>query len=844
MADLHDYNAKRDFGVTPEPAGSHRPTNGRKRTQTLSFVVQKHDARHLHYDFRLELDGVLLSWAVPKGPSLDPKTKRLAVETEPHPLDYAHFEGVIPKGQYGGGTVMVWDRGTWQPEGDPRQGYESGHLKFTLAGAKLGGKWHLVRRGEERNWLLFKARDAAVKEKSGLPITQKRPESAKTGRSLAEIAERRDAVGQGHEVPRVDGRAPRSTVLGPSALAGARKGRVSPIGPQLATLVDRVPTGDAWIHETKYDGYRVLVHREGKSVRCLTRSGKDWTDRMPFLADAVMALPVESVILDGELCALRAGQTDFQSLQNTLSQASATGLVYYAFDLLAWEGWDLRRVALSERKDALAELLGTVELDPIRYSDHVRGSGPEFYEVACENGLEGIISKRASSAYSSRRGRDWLKIKCARRQEVLIGGYTDPSGSRQHLGALLVGVHDERGRLTYRGKVGTGFTRQTLRDLHEKLLPLERRQPPFSNPPRESRGVHWLEPQLVAEVEFAELTTDGRFRHPRFKGLRQDKPPKRITMETTQALVQEPPRGAASASVELPSPITHPNRILYAEQGTTKRQLAEYYVRMARWMLPHVANRPLTLVRCPEGQAKECFFQKHVTKGMPDAIKESLVMESGKPARYITVQDTSGLVALVQIGTLEVHTWGARADRLDRPDQLVFDLDPGEGVEWGQVADAALTVRAVLAELGLESFLKTTGGKGLHVTVPVDRRTDWSTTKAFCKNVSEAICRVNPERYVCVMTKAKRRGRIFIDYLRNGRGATSIAPFSTRARPGAPVATPLAWDELSHDDRPRAYTIETQAARCARLSQDPWIGYFDVRQSITSRALRAAGVGG
>jgi len=790
--------------------------------------VQKHDATTLHYDFRLELDGVLLSWAVPKGPSLDPADKRLAIQTEDHPLEYGAFEGVIPEGHYGAGTVLVWDHGTWAPDGDARAAYRKGHLNFSLQGKKLHGRWHLVRRGSAKSWLLFKSRDEFAKKGKGAALVEQEPDSVLSGRSLAEVAgTKRSATGvKRRTTPAKPARARRVDL---AALTGARGAKLpSDVLPELATLVTEVPEGDDWLHEMKFDGYRILLEVNGSRVRCLTRRGNDWADRLPHLVRDVASRDLPPTLLDGELCVLESdGTTNFQRLQNSLNADADADVVYFAFDLLYHDGNDLRGVPLAQRKQALAELLSQIGASRIRLSDHVVGHGAAFFREACARGLEGILCKRADSRYRSERTRDWVKVKCLRRHEVVIGGFTDPGGSRSHFGALLVGTHDEQGGLVYRGKVGTGYTDQSLGELHQRLRKLTRERPAFVNPPRgaEARKVHWVEPKLLAEVEYTELTRDGKLRHPRFRGLREDKPKGKVTLEP-------------SASVELPIALTHPDRLLYPDQGLTKRALAEYFVKIADWMLPHVQNRILTLVRCPQGQGGPCFFQKHAGKGLPGALHTVGIQEKDKLADYLVAKDVAGLVALVQMGALEIHGWGARADRPEQPDQLVFDLDPGPGVDWDGVVSATLAVRDQLAELGLQSFAKTTGGKGLHVVVPVQRRADWEVTKLFCRSVAERVCRSEPKKFVCTMSKAKRQGRVFIDYLRNSRGATSICAFSPRATAGAPVSTPIGWSEVSAELRPSRHNVQTIPDRLASLVSDPWEGYAEVHQAITKQMLR------
>jgi bifunctional non-homologous end joining protein LigD len=835
---LEHYQRRRDFARTPEPRGQAQAGNG------FSFVVQKHAARQLHYDFRLELDGVLLSWAVPKGPSLDPSAKRLAMQTEDHPVDYGDFEGVIPKGEYGGGTVLVWDRGRWIPEGDPRDAYRRGRLTFALEGQRLHGRFHLVRtRGRAdkngaRSWLLFKSGDPAAERGSDTQVVDEHPASVISGRTLEQVASDPDRVwhSQPHGTP-----APRAP--DPAQHKRARKAALPPfVAPQLATLVDAAPDGGDWLHELKLDGYRILARIDRGEVRLLTRHGNDWSARMPALQRALAALPLARALIDGELCVLRAdGVSDFQRLQNSLAAGKDDACTYFAFDLLYLADRDLRALPLLERKALLHEALAAAGAGEgrVRYNDHVQGDGPHFFARACELGVEGVISKRKDAPYTSGRSRAWLKIKCTSREEFVIGGYTEPSGSRSHFGALLLGSYDEQGALRYAGKVGTGFSQQSLGELHAVLSRLQQNNAPFANPPRgsEARGVHWLKPELVAEVQYAERTADGLVRHASFCGLRSDKPAREVHAERAQRVesVQAKPASSAPAAQLR---LTHPRRVLYPEAGITKTDLALYYLRVAPDMLPHVANRPLAIVRCPEGQAAGCFFQKHPSRGLPRAIGRVRVEEAQGAADHMMIDSAEGLIGLVQIGALEIHTWGARADRLEHPDQLVFDLDPDAGLPWPRTIEAAQRVRARLAELGLTAFLKTTGGKGLHVVVPIEPRTPWDDAKRFGKAVVDGIAREEPRKYLATTSKAKRKGKVFLDYLRNGRGATAVCAYSTRARPGAPVSAPLAWDELDAHLRPERFNLRSMPERIA--SADPWRGFFELRQSITAAMRRAA----
>jgi bifunctional non-homologous end joining protein LigD len=652
------------------------------------------------------------------------------------------------------------------------------------------------------------------------------------------------------------------------------------VSPQLATLVSDPPRGDEWVHELKFDGYRVLFELQDGKVRGVTRNGKDWTDRFGVVVRAVADLPARSALLDGEVAVLLPnGTTSFQALQNALGNGSEE-LVYFAFDLLYLDGYDLRGASLLQRKEALAALLaGQPAEGTIRFSDHVQGSGDAFYRHACSYALEGMISKRADRPYQAGRSKDWLKVKCLKRQEFVIVGFTDPEGSRTGLGALLLAVNDndgDDGELVFAGKVGTGFNARTLLDLRKRLGKLERKTPAFQKAPRgaEARRSHWVEPRLVAEVAFTEWTEDGILRHPTFQGLREDKSPSEVVREEARPTSEVAPKKAPAkkavakktmakkvakrAKSDVPAlgperdpqevteiagvKITNPGRVLYPEQGLTKRELALFYERIAAWILPHLKNRPLTLVRCPEGHAKQCFYQKHVNDQFPASIKRVQVEEGGGSVPYGAVDSLTGLISLVQMGVLEIHIWGSHLDDIERPDYVVFDLDPDVGLGWDRVVEGSLRVRELLEGLGLRTWLKTTGGKGLHVCVPLVRRGEWDEVKAFTKAVVETIVAQEPSRYTSKLPKASRKGKIFIDYLRNGRGATSIAAYSTRARPNAPVSTPLFWEELETDVRANTYTVRNLPERLESLGEDPWAGFLKERQSITAAMKKAVGM--
>ncbi|HEY1261277.1 MAG TPA: DNA ligase D [Stellaceae bacterium] len=860
---LTEYKRKRDFNKTPEPAG--HPVAAKKKA-ALSFVVQKHAARRLHYDFRLELDGVLKSWAVPRGPSLDPGEKRLAVHVEDHPLEYGGFEGVIPQGQYGGGTVLLWDRGRWTPlDPNPIAAYEKGSLKFELDGEKLHGRWALVRMGgkaaQERgdNWLLIKERDDEAVPGSGGAVVEDNPLSVASGREMAQIAAERDRVWESNrEEPDIPPASSKPAAKPrPMRVAGAHKAPL-PDRPQaqLAKLADRPPDGPDWLHEIKYDGYRLLGRIDKGAVRLVTRNGLDWTAKFPALAERLAALPVETAVIDGEIVALNAdGTTTFAGLQDKISTGHTDALIFYAFDLLYQDGWDLTSAPLEDRKAALAGIVPPDSAGMVRYSDHQAGDGPAFFAEACRFGIEGIVSKRRDKPYRPGRNDNWRKIKCANREEFVVVGFTDPAGRRQGIGALLLGFYDPKGTLHYAGRVGTGFGDEMLARLRERLDRIERRNRPVAALPKgvSLKGVHWTEPSLVAEIRYGNWTSDRILRHAAFEGLREDKNAREVVREEP-AMVEpaEPidpktgdpgePRARDGSMTIQGVRLTHPDRVLYPDQGITKLDLAHYYTAIADWALPHLAHRPLSLVRCPEGQGKTCFFQKHVGSGVPDQLGRVEIPEKTGSETYLVIEDLAGLVSLVQMGVLEIHPWGSTIKKLETPDRVTFDLDPDIDLPWERVADAALEMRDVLARLGLKSFAKTTGGKGLHVVVPLTPRLPWDEVKEFTRAVAMRMAEEAPERYLAVASKRSRQGRIYIDYLRNGRGATAIGAYSARARPGAPVSTPLFWEEVERAVRPEGFTVATVPARLASLSSDPWAEIGKLRQSISATARRRFGL--
>ena len=861
---LETYRRKRNFGRTPEPEGS--PAD-RSTGDDLTFVVQKHAASHLHYDFRLELDGVLKSWAVPKGPVPDPSVKRLAMQVEDHPLGYGDFEGTIPKGEYGGGTVMLWDRGTWRPVGDPRAGLKKGRLEFDLDGQKLHGRWMLVRSGppagrdRKASWLLFKRSDEHARPGSGDALLAEESLSVSTGRSMKEIAAGDGRVWSSKKKGGGSRARAKKPAADASGIAGAKRAARIPadLEPQLATLVSDAPQGDDWLHEIKFDGYRFLARAEKGRVALITRGGQDWSDRFGRIATAVASLGVDAV-LDGEAVVLdESGRSDFQKLQNAMDDRGRGDLYFYAFDLLFLNGLDLRGAKLEDRKEVLRTLLDGAPA-VIRYSDHVRGGGPEFHENACRMRLEGIISKRASSRYAETRSRDWLKVKCLRRQEFVIAGWSEPTGSRESLGSLVLGVHDDDGRLRYSGRVGTGFDNRTLRMLYQRLKPLERKTPAVHGAPRNAgggRAIHWVEPELVAEVAFTEWTSDGVIRHPSFQGLREDKPAGEVVRETEKPLsraTKSPPakRPATKSRPATTSPpdlvyhgvrVTSPDKVLWPEQGVTKLELIEYWNAVAEQALPWLEDRPLTLVRCPKGVGGSCFFQKHANQQVPDVVPRAQVKEGDgrKTALYLMVDSPRALIALVQLGVMEFHVWGARVDRLERPDLIVMDVDPAPDVEWSAVVEAAFVLRNLLGELGLESWPRSTGGKGLHVVAPLARRNDWDEVKAFTRRIAELMAAAAPERFLAKASKQARSGRIYIDFLRNTYNATAVGTLSPRARKGAPVALPLSWDDLADAPVPFQLTVREIPAVLRHLESGPWRGFLDARQSITKTALSSVG---
>lgn len=817
---LSEYNRKRDFEITAEPAGSSPAT--KRKTSALSFVIQKHDARNLHYDFRLELDGVLLSWAVPKGPSLDPTQKRLAVHVEDHPLSYGSFEGSIPAGQYGAGDVIVWDRGLWQPHDDPHKAYAAGKLKFTLVGEKLSGDWALVRTrlkgsGDKEQWLLIKEKDQQARPTADYDIVQAQPDSVLSDASVGKVK----AASKTRKAAK------------PKKATSALPDQFSP---QLATLVDRAPAGD-WLYEIKFDGYRMLARIRDGEVRLFTRNGNDWTERLPRQVKALQALKLKDSWLDGEVVSLNAdGLPDFQALQNAFDIGRSLDIVYYLFDAPFLDGQDLRNVVVEERRAALKAALSGSRSKLLRFSEAFAANQRDIFESACDLALEGVIGKRAGSLYVSSRSADWIKLKCRLRQEFVIVGYTRPQGSRSGFGALLLAVNDDNG-LVYAGRVGTGFDQAALKSIYAKLTALERKTSPLEKPltSAQARGVHWVEPTLVGEVQFTEWTREGVVRQAAFLGLRTDKPAAQIIHEQPRAAkTLEKPKKPKAKTTESGVNITHPERVIDTQSGTQKQQLAQFYADISQWILPFLHGRPVSLLRAPEGIEGEQFFQKHSERMAIPHIKQlDQALDPGH-ARLMEIDSRDALVGAVQMGTVELHTWGATTDKIETPDLFVLDLDPDPALPWKAMLEAAQLTLSVLDELGLQAFVKTSGGKGLHLIVPLARRDGWDTVKAFAKAMAQFMTQQLPERFTATSGPKNRVGKIFIDYLRNARGASTVAAYSVRARPGLPVSVPVSRDELKDLRGAQQWTVANLHERLQGLKEDPWAGYAN-RQKISKK---------
>lgn len=840
-----EYARKRNFDITSEPA--EKPA-GKRQAGSLRFVIQKHDASHLHYDFRLELDGTLKSWAIPKGPSLDPKDKRLAVHVEDHPLGYATFEGSIPKGQYGAGDVIVWDQGVWQPQGDPATAYKAGKLKFTLIGEKLTGDWNLVRThlrgsGDKEQWLLIKERDETAREASDYNVVEELPQSVISGAVIA-------AKGKADKAKPVARAASRKTEK--IAANQARVSIPSTFSPQLATLAERPPEGE-WLYEIKFDGYRILARVLDGEVRLFTRNGHDWTEKLPQQAKAIAALDMQDGWLDGEVVVLNEdGLPDFQALQNAFDVGCSNDILYFVFDLPFHDGHDLRDLPLEQRRGELKKLVGRRRSGPLRFSEAFTAAHGDIVESACAMSLEGVIGKRAGSRYVSRRSDDWIKLKCRLRQEFVIVGYTAPQGSRSGFGALLLAVNDDSG-LVYAGRVGTGFNEAALKQLHARMIKLMRGDTPLAAKltSAQERGVQWIEPTLVGEVEFAEWTREGIVRQAAFIALRSDKPASEIVHE----LPRRPGKkstGVASASKSTPKRdssgresvagvlISHPERVIDSESGTRKIDLARFYCAIADWLLPFLRQRPVSLVRAPDGVGGELFFQKHAERlAIPHIKHLDPILDPGHD-RLMEIDSLAALVGAVQMGMIELHTWGATSSSIEKPDHFVLDLDPDTALPWRSMLEATRLTLSVLDELGLDAYLKTSGGKGMHIIVPLARQAGWETVKAFAKAIAQFLAQQLPERFTATSGPKNRVGKIFVDYLRNGRGASTVAAYSVRARPDLPVSVPIARDELDGLRASNQWNVANLQERLGALKGDPWAGYSN-RQRITKAMWKRLG---
>ena len=823
---LEEYAGKRDFTRTAEPADSGGKGKGRE------FVVQKHAARRLHYDLRLELDGVLKSWAVTRGPSIKADEKRLAVRTEDHPIEYLNFEGNIPKGEYGAGSMIVWDRGRWEPDGNPQKGLAKGHLAFTLKGARLKGRWHLVRMrpraGDKTEpWLLIKSDDEFAKHLGDRDITDVATTSRLSGRTTEELAAAGE-VRKDHAARAKVAKGRKTFLPDISKIPGARTGLLPTfLEPSLASPCEKPPSGTNWIHEIKYDGYRIQARIDGQNICLFTRKILDWTECFQSIADALKALSLGSALIDGEIVVEDvSGISSFNDLQADLKVGRRDRFRYFVFDVLYCDGFDLTKVVLRDRKGLLQQLLaGSPANSPLRYSEHLEVDGPTMLEHACRLGLEGIISKRADLPYRSGRGTHWVKSKCVERQEFVILGYVPSTVTNRSAGSLTLGYYESQ-NLIYAGRVGTGWSQDQARALRDELETIRVAKPPVAKPlpSGTEKGVRWVEPRLICEIEYLGWTRDRLLRAPAFKGLRNDRPAEEIVLET-------PPRRSRLRTTQDQEPIrlTHPERILWEEAGITKQGLAEFYRDIADWILPHVAGRPLSLLRCPSGTGAKCFFAKHPWQGLDKRVR---LVDVGDEEPMLAIGDVTGLLSLVQAGVVEIHPWGSTIDKLEQPDRLIFDLDPGENVPWTAVIDAAHDVRDRLAALGLQSFVKTSGGKGLHTVAPIHPEAGWAEIKHFAKIFAETMAKDRPDRYVATASKRARDERIFVDYLRNDRGATAVAAYSTRALPRASISTPLNWDELSPRLRSDHFTVGNVLHRLSSLKRDPWRGYFKTHQHL------------
>jgi bifunctional non-homologous end joining protein LigD len=849
------YKAKRDFKITAEPEEGGEASKG-----LLTFVIQKHWATRLHYDFRLELDGVMKSWAVPKGPSYDTHDRRMAVHVEDHPISYSDFEGTIPPHQYGAGKVIVWDKGTWEPVGDPRKGFAKGEVKFEMHGHKMHGRWVLVRlRGHEDDkqepWLLIKENDEYARPAGEFSVVDEMPDSVKDlpmpeHGADAKVAELKPAAKPAAKPKR--GAMPEGAV---------KADLPEKLTPELATLVDGPPTDpENYIYEIKFDGYRMLARVQGKDIRLITRNGNDWTDKLGPLQQEIRRMKLPDGWYDGEIVVHdENGKPNFNLLQLAFDGSNKAQIVYFVFDVPYHKGYDLRDVRLDARRALLEDVLAARQSDTVRFSAEFGTDPAQLVVAACQIGLEGVIGKRRDSRYVTRRSPEWIKLKCGQRQEFVIGGYTDPQGSRTGIGSLLLGYYDKDGVLRYAGNCGSGFNGASLRHMRDVLEAIETDKSPF--PPRAvpGRTNHWVKPELVAEVSFSEWTATDSVRHPVFQGLRKDKPAKSVVrelpkhMQSAQAEddakpAAKPARKRAAAKAA-PAPestlpatfkVTHGERVVDAESGVTKVEMVRYYALVGELMMEHLKGRPVSLVRAPEGVGGELFFQKHVvdTRKMPGVAQMDQALDPDHP-RMTEIATTEGLLSSAQWNVVEIHSQNATSKHYDTPDRMVFDLDPGEGVEWPKVQEAAQLMRAFLEELGLHPFLKTSGGKGLHVVVPLKPKLDWDTVKDFSHAVVDHLAKTLPERFSAKSGAKNRVGRIFIDYLRNGRGATTVSAWSARVRPGLGISVPVRWEELLTLKSGSHWTVKTVHTRLDE-GNAPWADY-DKSATTLTKAMKALG---
>ena len=863
------YKAKRNFNITSEPAEGGTPG-----LDTLTFVIQKHWATRLHYDFRLELDGTMKSWAVPKGPSYDTHDKRMAVHVEDHPISYSDFEGTIPPKQYGAGKVIIWDKGTWTPIGDPHEGYRKGNLKFEIHGHKMQGRWVLVRmkgRGEKQEgWLLIKENDEYARPAAEFSVVDEMPGSVKDlpmpkrarGKVAALKADAqeealrkpaRKSAAKAAAKPAAKPAAKRAKSTGPGLPEGAKPARLpEKFSPELATLVDAPPPDPAeWVFEVKFDGYRMLARVEGGEVRLITRNANDWTDKLQPLKQELERMGLPDGWYDGEIVVHdEQGKPNFGLLQLAFDGVRTADIQYFLFDIPYCGGYDLRNVPLVERRAALEAILKKAKSERVRFSGEFGDKPEELVVAACRIGLEGVIGKRRDSRYVSRRSPEWIKLKCGLRQEFVIGGFTDPKGSRKGVGSLLLGYYDREGKLRYAGNVGSGFNHASLMDISERLEALRTEESPF--PPRAvpGRQHHWVKPTLVAEVSFSEWTNTGSVRHPVFQGLRGDKPARGITREEPRHIEDVEKPALADAPVAPPPPglhgklpetlrVTNPERVVDPSSGATKLDVIRYYALVGELMMEHLKRRPVTLVRAPAGIGAELVFQKHAdVKKLPGVKQMDAALDPSNPP-MLEIAGVEGILSVAQWNAIEIHTQNAVAKAYETPDRMVFDLDPGEGVEWKAMQEAAQIMRAFLDELGLPSFLKTSGGKGLHVVVPVKPEYGWDTVKAFSQAIVRHLAGTLPERFAFKSGPKNRVGKIFIDYLRNGRGATTICAWAARARPGLGISVPLEWDELMTLKSSAQWTVLNVHTRLDK-GNDPWSGYAKAAKGIT-KAMKILG---